>query len=91
MSGPRFWMHESSGALRPVIEAYLRGEALNPIQVAAMRAYLRQWIGSPVWDQNPHGGAEALARLRAAIDGLTDRAAIEQWLVEAEQKGVDPL
>jgi hypothetical protein len=40
-------MNETSGALRPAMEAYLYGEPMQPIQVAAVRAYLRQWMEAP--------------------------------------------
>lgn len=39
---PGFWMNETSGVLRPAVEAYLRREPMTPNQIAAMRAYLRQ-------------------------------------------------
>lgn len=32
-----------------------------------------------------------LAQMRAAIDGLTTREAIDRWLDDAEQRGIDPL
>jgi hypothetical protein len=83
--GPRYWMHERSGILRPAIEAYLAG-AMTENEVAAMRAYLRQWIFAPVW----RGGA-AIEALRARIDGLGDRAAIAAWLADAAKQEVDPL
>jgi hypothetical protein len=56
LSEPGYWLHESSGVPRPAVEAYLAGEPMAEAQIAAMRAYLRQWIGSPVWDQNPYAG-----------------------------------
>jgi hypothetical protein len=87
---PGYWMHETSGVLRPAVEAYLQGKALSPPQIATLRAYFRQWIMSPVWDQNPHGNP-GLAQLRAGIDGLTSRAAISLWLHKAVEEGIDPL
>src|SRR4029079_16075018 len=46
---PGYWMNEQSGVLRPAIEAYLRHQSKTPIQIATVRAYLRQWIGAPAW------------------------------------------
>ena len=46
---PKFWMWETSGVLRPAIMAYIDGHTLTAAQCATMRAYLRQWVGSPVW------------------------------------------
>lgn len=83
---PGYWMHETSGVLRPVVEAYLAGDPLTTMQIATMRAYLRQWIAAPAWK----GSAEIVA-LRARIEGLTDRAAIDRWLDDAEVLGIDPL
>lgn len=84
--GPGFWMWETSGELRPAVEAYLRHEAMTGEQIAAMRAYLRQWIDAPAW-----GGGEAVDDLRAGIDLLTSRKAIRTWLALAEEIGIDPL
>ena len=82
---PGFWMNETSGVLRPAIEAYLCGDLLYEHQVAAIRAYFRQWIAAD-WR-----GGEALEELRADLDGLTSRAAIDAWLDKAEPLGIDPL
>jgi hypothetical protein len=78
-------MNETSGILRPAVEAYLQGDAMTNGQIAAMRAYLRQWINASVWT-----GRE-VRFLRKAIDDLTSREAISSWLAIAEQAGIDPL
>jgi hypothetical protein len=78
-------MYETSGALRPAIVAYLQGEPMSDEMIAAMRAYLRQWIAAPVW-----AGPEIDA-LRAAVDGLTSRQAIRRWLDIALDENIDPL
>jgi DNA transposition AAA+ family ATPase len=82
---PGYWMHETSGVLRPAVAAYLSGGDRTAEQIAAMRAYLRQWIMAPVWR-----GSEVPV-LRRLIDTLTSRAAIARWLELAEGAGVDPL
>jgi hypothetical protein len=92
--GPGFWMYETTGVLRPAMQAYLLGERITGEQIAALRAYFRQWIGAPVWDLNPHGDErdrEALAELRRRVDELTDRAAIDRWLDDVDRFGLDPL
>lgn len=94
MSGPGFWMHETSGVLRPAVEAYLGGGELSAAHVAALHAYCRQWVNSPVWDRNPHAGAEereALAMLRRLVDSITSRPTLETWLAAAVDFGIDPL
>jgi hypothetical protein len=84
----------AEGVLRPAVEAYLKHEPMTEQHIAVMRAYLRQWISSPVWDQNPYNGPEEwaeLAALRSTIDDLTNRNAIERWLDQAIEAGLDPL
>jgi hypothetical protein len=91
---PGYWMYETSGALRPAVEAYLRGGPLYQAHVAALRAYLRQWIGSPAWDRNPHAGDDErrwLSEMRIRVETLTTRAAIARWIDDATDGGLDPL
>jgi hypothetical protein len=85
MKTPGFWMHETSGVLRPVVEAYLKGEPLSGEQIATMRAYLRQWIEADVWD------GPGIDVLRASVGTLTTRAAIRRWLDAAMDEAIDPL
>jgi hypothetical protein len=80
---PGYWMHETSGALRPAIAAYLNGGPMTPTDIAARRAYLRQWIEPNVWDD--------VDELREGVDGLTSREAIHEWLMDALEIGIDPL
>jgi hypothetical protein len=83
---PGYWMNETSGVLRPAIEAYFAHAEMTPGQIAAMRAYLRQWINAPAWQ-----GDAKLDALRGAVNGLTDRRSIRAWLDQAEDMGIDPL
>ncbi len=80
-----YWLHETSGVLRPAVEAYLRNEPMTAIQIAAMRAYLRQWVEASVW-RGPGVGD-----LRKCVDTLTSRKAIDDWLHAALDLGIDPL
>jgi hypothetical protein len=82
---PGYWRNETSGVLRPAIEAYLGREPLSEAHIAAIRAYLRQWVHAPGFF-----GPEIDA-LRSRVDGLTTRKAISQWLGDAEKEGIDPL
>ncbi|HEY1301462.1 MAG TPA: hypothetical protein VGF07_13265 [Stellaceae bacterium] len=96
VAGPGYWMHETSGVLRPVVEVYLAGKPLSPHQIAILRAYLRQWIMAPIWDCNPYASNEdrvRLAELRAVFHRgrLTSREAIAGWLADALDEGIDPL
>jgi hypothetical protein len=85
MSDGRYWVHEESGVLRPVVVAYLKDQPLTDAQIAVMRSYLRQWITANVWV-----GPE-IGELRRRIDGLTSRQAIKQWLDDALEQNIDPL
>jgi hypothetical protein len=84
MTMPGFWMDETSDALRPAVEAYVQREPLSDEQIAALRAYLRQWIVAP-WK------GSGIERLRAKVDGLQSRDAIDDWLDDALAEGIDPL
>jgi len=82
----RYWMHERSGKLRFVIEAYQHGKAMSAEDIGIMRDYLRQWIMSPWWFDSAE-----LAGLRADVDKLTSRVAIQDWLDRAFREGINPL
>ena len=83
MRAPGYWMAESTGVLRPAVEAYLHGEPLTQAQITALRAYFRQWIFAD-WP----GDVEALRRL---VDSVDSRPTIDAWLAAAERLGIDPL
>jgi hypothetical protein len=85
MIPPLYWMHETSGALRPAITAYLEGEPLTDGQIAVIRHYLAQWIYAPAFD------GQGVGRLRDTLGGLKSRQAIQAWLDEALDMGIDPL
>lgn len=82
---PGFWMYETSGVLRPAIEAYLHGQPLTLQQIATMRAYLRQWIAAPGFI------GPDIDDLRGRVDALTSLAAIHEWIDDAVSAGADPL
>ena len=84
-SAPGYWMAETTGVLRPAVEHYLRDEPMSAGDIAAMRAYLRQWISASAWQ------GEGITVLRNAIESLTSRSAIDDWLDLAEDEGIDPL
>ena len=81
---PGYWMHETSGVLRPAVEAYLDQAPMTPHQIAAMRAYLRQWMEGP-WE------GDAIAALKAHVALIHDRDSLECWFDEAMDCGIDPL
>lgn len=90
---PKYWKHETTGRLRPVIEAYYDGRQLTAIGCALLRAYLDQWIQSPVWDLPPieaYYRAE-LAKLRRSVRALKTGLDIREWLSAANRIGIEPL
>ena len=91
---PKYWRNETSGLLAQAIEAYLESRPMGSFAVAAVRAYLRQWIDSPAWDMNPAADDESrreLAGLRAAAAAIETRRDIDEWLYRAIEFGADPL
>lgn len=83
--GPGYWMHETSGVLRPAIEAYLHGERMTGEQIAAVRAYLRQWIMVGEW-RGP-----LVDVLRTMVNDIWTQADISRWLDLAADANIDPL
>jgi len=83
---PGYWMRETSGVLRPAVEAYLGGgdSELTEAHCAALRAYLRQWMAAPFM-------GDGIDLLRARVDTLTSRAQINQWVNDALDLGIDPF
>lgn len=77
-------MHETTGVLRPAIMAYLNHDEMTGEQIAAMRAYLRQWAAGP-WV------GPGVETLRADVDRLQTRDALVQWIELAVALGLDPL
>ena len=80
-----YWIAETSGVLRPAIEAYLKDLEMTGEQIAAMRAYFRQWIFNGDWV----GGS--IGDLKAMVDRIKTRADIHEWLFLADLEGIDPL
>jgi hypothetical protein len=91
---PGFWRHEAFGELKPAVEAYLKRETLTLRQIALVRAYLCQWIGSGIWDANGAAGFIDRARLRdlrQRAGRIVTVADIDEWLALALNEGIDPL
>ena len=88
---PKYWRDEIGGQLAGAVLRYLNGN-MTLRDVALMRAYLSQWIQSPVWDMVPDQtgeGREALSRLRAGVGAIVTVADISAWL-HASQPGPKP-
>ncbi len=78
-----YWMYETSGVLRPVVERYLNGETLDDAGIAIMRAYLKQWMDGGPW-KNAAGLGDRVA-------SIASTAALRSWLDDAAEVGIDPM
>lgn len=91
---PRFWRDETSGILAAAVTKYLTDHTLTPNEIRYMRAYLVQWVGSPVWDLNPaHDDAtrKELEALRDSAKRIHSIQQLDRWLRDALDVGIDPL
>lgn len=89
---PKYWMYEIGGKLRPAMKRYLSDETSEPGDVDLIRAYLRQWIDSPVWNDGADDETRSdLARLRAEVATLRSNGDITRWVEDAVDMGIDPL
>ena len=92
---PKYWMDETGGALALAVVRFVQDPAsMNALDIALVRAYLAQWVNSPVWDMNPHQGAHGrreLADLRLDVEMLATVDALRAWLRRAFLAGIDPL
>lgn len=84
MDAPGYWMNEVSGVLKPAIMAYLNRDEMTGHQIAAVRAYLRQWI-------NADWKGPMIDVLRTDVEAITTREDITHWLELAESQAIDPL
>ena len=82
---PGFWMNETGDVLQPAVWAFFADEPLSEEQIAALRAYIRQWIAA-----SGFFGPEVEA-LRGRVDGLTSVEALKAWWHDAVDAGVDPF
>lgn len=92
---PGYWMDETGGELASAVGAYIKGERFLTLrELALMRAYVKQWILSPVWDENPFQDAHGIVKLkqlRADAGRIASEAALDAWLDAAVEQGFDPL
>ena len=81
---PGYWQNETSGVLQPAVKAYLAGTPMTDNQIAAMRAYLRQWMTGAFI--GPYANT-----LRVMIDQIVDQPSLEAWMRLAHATAIDPL
>ena len=83
---PKYWRYETGGELAPAIEAYLVGKPLTIRQIALIRAYLYQWIKSPVW-----GPSAELEALRLQVSTIKTGDDVRRAIHAGLEIGIDPL
>lgn len=92
---PKYWKDETTGRLAAAVRSYLDNPiAMTGREIALMRAYVSQWIQSPVWDLNPfltERGRAQLADLRAGAGAITSALDLHAWICVAIAAGHDPL
>ena len=91
---PKYWRNETGGALRIAVENFLNNRLMTVRDMALMRAYLSQWIDSPVWEMNPSldaKGRASLAFLRLRARRIQTVEDIHRWIADALAEGHDPL
>jgi hypothetical protein len=81
------WTFEPS-ELSVAVHAYMAGEDLTVRDVALMRAYLKQWVDSPVWGDE---GLQWLAELRQRVRAIASPDDITQALSIMTAYRMDPL
>ena len=90
---PKYWTFEPP-ELSVAVHAYTAGKGLTVRDVALMRAYLKQWVDSPVWEGYPYetdGGRQWLAGLRERVRAIASPADIKQALSIMTARRMDPL
>lgn len=85
-AAPKYWTHETSGILGPVVQVFLHGGILMGQEIVIMRSYLAQWVNSEAWA--PGDALEALRQRVAAIETHQD---VKDAVVAAVALGMDPL
>jgi hypothetical protein len=92
---PKFWRNETGGQLHEAIGRYLEAPGrMTSKDIALVRAYICQWVNSPVWELNPLHYAESLtelADLRESARLLFTVADIHAWIDRALDAGIDPF
>ena len=84
---PKYWTFEPP-ELSVAVHAYIAGEDLTVRDLLLMRAYLRQWVDSPVWGDE---GLQWLAELRERVRAIASRDDIAQALSIMTARRMDPL
>jgi hypothetical protein len=90
---PKYWTFERP-ELSVAVQACMAGHVLTVRDVALMRAYLKQWVDSPVWEGYPYetdGGRQWLAELRERVRAIALPADFKQALSIMTARRMDPL
>ena len=83
---PYFWMEEQTGALAPVVAAYMNGDPLDREQIVLIRQYLRQYLERAVLT-----GDANRRLLLARVEKLRSAREVERLAEELAEWGIEPF
>ncbi len=81
---PRFWMEEQTGVLNDAVESYMRGDALKPPQMAAIKTYLTQFL-----ERAPLTGDANVGVLLRKLERVRSSRDLENFADEAAEFGAE--
>ena len=86
-----YWLRETDGDLAAAMRRYIGREELSVRDVGLIRAYLRKWVDSPIWDVLPSASSRQLSRLRERVFTAGSREQIDECVKTAKELGMNPL
>ncbi|NJN17721.1 MAG: hypothetical protein HC822_16325 [Oscillochloris sp.] len=83
---PRFWMEETTGALREAIEVYMRAEPLDRQQLDVLKIYVRQFIERALMSDE-----RQRKRFLGRVDTFRNIKDLESLADDLSEVGVEPF
>lgn len=85
------WRQADSSELTLAVEQYLRApSAMTERDIVVMRAYLRQWIMSPAFDDPRFAGLRETVNAPLSW-GMSAHIGLRNWIQRAIEIGAGPL
>lgn len=100
---PCYWKNEATGGLQTAVNAYFLPYqtivVLPSIELAEkpllyLRSYLFHWADAPCYKNNEYATEETRAKLEKLIQSakhINSRKAIDDWIDQALDIGIDPF
>jgi hypothetical protein len=91
-AAPRYWRDHLS-SYGESMGRYIAGEDMTIMDLMIVQTYLRQWVQSPVWEdeQRPAAARLALSLLRMKARRANTREQLRSCMKMAAEMGMDPL